>query len=337
MKAWVLYGVNDLRYEEREIPEIREGEVLLRVEAAGICGSDIPRIYDTGAHVHPLIPGHEFAGTVVESADSALLGKRMGVFPLIPCKECEMCRQKKYEMCRNYNYLGSRCDGGFGEYVRVPVWNLIELPPEITFEQAACLEPLSVAVHAVRRSQITVGESAVIIGFGTIGALVALVLRSQGIENITAIVNKQSHEKLALALGLRVEYHDVCTAAGNVVFECVGRQENVAQAIESALPEGRVVTVGNPHSDIHLNRNVYWKILRGQLKLIGTWNSSFAKEEDDDWHQAVQLLRNNSEMMSKIITHCLPLEQLERGLHIMRDKTEAYEKIIESNRVPAKE
>ena len=144
MKAWVLHGVNDIKYEEREKPEIREGEVLLKVEAAGICGSDIPRIYDTGAHVHPISPGHEFAGTVVKSVDTTLVGKRMGVFPLMPCRSCDMCQLEKYEMCRKYNYLGSRCDGGFAEYVRVPVWNLIELPDEVTFEQAACLEPLAV-------------------------------------------------------------------------------------------------------------------------------------------------------------------------------------------------
>ena len=328
MKAWVLHGANDLRCEERELPEIREGEVLLRVEAAGICGSDIPRIYDTGAHVHPLIPGHEFAGLVVKSADPSLIGKRVGVFPLIPCRDCDMCRQKKYEMCRKYNYLGSRCDGGFAEYVRVPVWNLIELPEEVSFEQAACLEPLAVAVHAVRRAKVTEKDSAVIIGFGTIGVLVALVLKSQGIGNIMAVVNKEAHRKMALAMGVNVENYSESTAAGTVVFECVGRQETVIKAIGAAIPEGRVVTVGNPHSDMRFDRNIYWKILRSQLTLIGTWNSSFTKDDTDDWHQAIRLLRDNRDMLGDIITHRLPLEEMELGLHIMRDKTQTYGKIM---------
>ena len=328
MKAWVLHGARDLRLEEQKMPEIREGEVLLRVEAAGICGSDIPRIYDTGAHVHPLIPGHEFAGTVVESTDLSLLGKRVGVFPLIPCQECDMCRQKKYEMCRKYNYLGSRCDGAFAEYVRVPVWNLIELPDEVTFEQAAMLEPLAVAVHAVRRAKVTEDDSAVIIGFGTIGMLVAMVLKSKGIKNITAVVNKASHSKMAIELGLNAENYGENTVAANVVFECVGRQDTVAKAIEIVAPEGRVVTVGNPHSDMQFDRNIYWKILRSQLTVIGTWNSSFTKDKTDDWHQAISLLRENGKMMENIITHRLPLERLETGLHIMRDKTEIYGKIL---------
>ena len=328
MKAWVLHGVNDLRYEKLEIPEIREGEVLLRVEASGICGSDIPRIYDTGAHVHPLVPGHEFAGTVVKSTDSALTGKRMGVFPLIPCQNCDMCREKKYEMCRKYNYLGSRCDGGFAEYVRVPAWNLIELPDEVSFKNAACLEPMAVAVHAVRRAKVTVNDSAVIIGFGTIGALMAIVLRSEGIRNITVVVNKESHRRRALAMGVHVENYSESNAVGTVVFECVGRQETVAKAIGSAAPEGRAVIVGNPHSDMQFDRNTYWKILRGQLTMIGTWNSAFTKDARDDWHQAVRLLRENGDLMESIITHCLTLEELETGLHIMRDKTESYGKII---------
>lgn len=328
MKAWVLHGVNDLRYEERELPETREGEVLLRVEAAGICGSDIPRIYDTGAHVHPLIPGHEFAGAVVKSADPAWVGKRVGVFPLIPCRDCDMCREKKYEMCRKYSYLGSRCDGGFAEYVCVPVWNLIELPEEVFFEQAACLEPLAVAVHAVRRAKVTEDDTAVIIGFGTIGALVARVLQSEGIKDITAVVNKESHRKTALAMGLNVEHYDENRTAGTVVFECVGRQETAARAIESAAPGGCVVMVGNPHSDMAFSRNTYWKILRSQLTVLGTWNSSFTKDDDDDWHQALALLKNNNDLIDGIITHRMPLENLKTGLHIMRDKTETYGKIM---------
>lgn len=137
MKAYVLHGISDYRYEEVEVPLAEPGSVLVRVRAAGICGSDIPRIYKTGAYSHPLIPGHEFAGEVVEvgeCVDASWVGKRVGVFPLIPCMECPQCQQKQYEMCSHYNYLGSRTDGGFAEYVRVPKWNLIALPDSVTME-----------------------------------------------------------------------------------------------------------------------------------------------------------------------------------------------------------
>ena len=329
MKAWVLHGIDDLRFEDRETPKPDKDEVLLRVEAAGICGSDIPRIYDTGAHIHPIIPGHEFAGTVVDSADPALLGKRMGVFPLIPCNNCDMCRRKHYEMCRNYGYLGSRCDGAFAEYVRVPVWNLIELPEAVSFQTAAMLEPLAVAVHAMRRAAVTENDSAVVIGFGTVGMLLAVALSTQGVRDITVVVNKDFQRKKTQELGVAaVSWDEAGKVVGQVVFECVGKPETAALAIEAAAPGGRVVMVGNPHSDMAFDRNTYWKILRSQLTMLGTWNSSFTKEPTDDWHVALELLRNKQKLVSRIITHCLPLEELETGLHIMRDKTEGYGKIL---------
>ena len=125
MKAWNLHDINDFRYEEVDDPVLMPGEVLVKVRAIGICGSDIPRVYKEGAHRMPLIIGHEFAGEVVEVGEGVSadwLGGRVGVFPLIPCKECGPCRKKMYEMCRSYSYLGSRRDGGFAEYVAVPEW-----------------------------------------------------------------------------------------------------------------------------------------------------------------------------------------------------------------------
>ena len=154
MKAYVLEGINQLKYKEIKMPELHEGEVLVEVKAAGICGSDIPRIFETGTYHFPTIPGHEFSGQVVSAYDgeqNPWIGKRVGIFPLIPCMECFTCKKVEYEMCRNYNYLGSRCDGGFAEYVAVPEWNLIELPDKVSYEEAAMLEPAAVALHAVRR------------------------------------------------------------------------------------------------------------------------------------------------------------------------------------------
>lgn len=331
MKAWVLYKANDIRWEERETPIVRDKEVLVRVEAVGICGSDIPRIYDTGAHVHPLVPGHEFSGTVVESADSTFLGKRVGVFPLLPCKSCDMCRQKQYEMCRSYSYLGSRCDGAFAQYVCLPSWNLITLPEEVSFEAAACLEPLAVVVHAVRRAMIVQKDSVLVIGFGTIGMLLVSVLVASGIKNITVVGNKEIQRNRAQQMNIpfkNVREVSATDFSANVVFECVGSMNTAAMAIESAAPNGRVVMVGNPRSDMSFSRETYWKILRKQLMVLGTWNSSFTKDESDDWHYALTVLKNDPHLTDGIITHRFPLEDLEVGLHIMRDKTEDYGKVM---------
>ena len=156
MKALVLNDVGKLTVKDVPVPKVGDDEVLVKVGACGICGSDIPRVYRDGAHVMPLVIGHEFAGTVAED------GRRVGVFPLIPCMKCECCRNRKYEMCSNYSYLGSRRDGGFAEYVAVPKWNLIDLPESVTMEQAAMLEPMAVAVHAIRQVKPSADDTVVV-------------------------------------------------------------------------------------------------------------------------------------------------------------------------------
>lgn len=345
MKAWVLHGINDLRYEEVDSPIIGENEVLVAVKAAGICGSDIPRIFYAGTYSYPLIPGHEFAGQVVAvggSAASQWQGKRVGIFPLIPCGECQPCRDKLYEMCRSYSYLGSRRDGGFAEYVAVPENNLIALPDSVSYEAAAMLEPMSVAVHAMRKIAPAKEERIAICGMGTIGLFLLLFLREAGLENILVIGNKDFQKREACRLGISEEaFCDSRTQdaekwlmertggkGADVFFECVGRNETVEQAIRLTGPGGRVMLVGNPASDMMLPKAVYWKILRNQLTLCGTWNSSFTHREDDDWHYVLDRLGNGRIAPAQMITHRMSAEQLDRGLLIMRDKQEEYGKVM---------
>ena len=145
MKAYVLHDINKFDMEDVEVPVIKEDEVLVEVKAAGICGSDIPRIFVNGTYSYPLIPGHEFSGEVVKvfdeesEEDQKLLGRRVGVFPLIPCMECPQCKERRFEMCQSYSYLGSRRDGGFAEYVAVPKKNLVPIPDNVSYEAAAML------------------------------------------------------------------------------------------------------------------------------------------------------------------------------------------------------
>lgn len=345
MRAWVLHGVDDIRLEEAARPVPADREVLVAVQAAGICGSDIPRIFRTGAHTHPLIPGHEFSGVVEKvgvHADSQWEGKRVGVFPLIPCRKCTACRKRRYELCRNYSYLGSRRDGGFAEYVSVPEWNLIELPVGVSFVEAAMLEPMAVAVHAMRRAQPCQDDTVVVYGLGTIGMFLVMFLLDAGIRNVLAVGNKPSQKRLVHKMGLDEQFYcdsreqDVAgwvrertnSAGADVVFECVGRNETVIQAIGLLAPEGRACFVGNPYSDMAIEKNIYWRILREQLVITGTWNSSFTHEPDDDWHYVLDKLSRKRVSPDMLVTHRLHLAELEQGLLIIRDKTEDYVKIM---------
>ena len=368
MRAWVLHGVGDLRFETVEKPVVKEQEVLVRVKAAGICGSDIPRIYQNGAHVHPLIPGHEFSGVVAEvgvGVDAFWLGQKVGVFPLIPCTTCPPCRKEDYEMCRHYSYIGSRRDGAFAGYVAVPAWNLVSLPETVSFEEAAMLEPMAVAVHAMRRIHPAQTDIVAVCGLGTIGLFLVMFLKEAGVSRILAIGNKESQRHAVLKLGVPAEdYYDSRYPAAqdpdiqvqdvhsqsmpgqgsaqiadwirsrteglgaDIFFECVGKEETYIQAVESTAPLGKVMLVGNPFSDMRLTRDRYWKILRDQLTVLGTWNSSFRHQPEDDWAYVLRCLSEKRVDPARLITHRLSMEEMEKGLQIMRDKTEDYGKVM---------
>ena len=174
MRALVLHDVADLRLETVPVPELTAGCVLLKIQACGICSSDKERVFVTGTYHFPTIPGHEFAGKIVAAADDvdeALLGRRASVFPMLPCKECDACKIEQYAQCSNYNYFGSRCDGGFAEYLVVPVWNLVLYDDSVPYAMAALSEPSAVSMHAVNIGNIKKGENVAVVGTGTIGFL----------------------------------------------------------------------------------------------------------------------------------------------------------------------
>lgn len=356
MKAYVLNGIGKLDYMEVEKPQLKSGWALVQVLAAGVCESDIPRVYKTGTYHFPTIPGHEFAGRVVEvhdETDKGWLGKRVGIFPLIPCKECFVCEEEAYEMCRNYDYLGSRRDGGFAEYVAVPIWNLIEIPEEMSMETAAMMEPAAVARHAVSRLQVTSEDTVALFGLGTIGIIITQWLHILGIKKVYAVGHHPEHgETMKRTASSAYEYFNDARSSLSVdeqgmqcsvedwlmertngkgvtiAIDCVGSSEVLRTCINCVGPSGQVLSVGNPRGDVELEKAVYWKILRNQIRLTGTWNSSFRHSLEDDWNQVVKTCCEGELKLSELITHRLPFEELEKGLLIARDKSEYRNKIM---------
>lgn len=344
MKAYVLNGINQLNYEEVKEPVLSEGRVLVEVKASGICGSDIPRIFENGTYHFPTIPGHEFSGIVrkvYSKEQEKWLGKRVGVFPLIPCKECPACSDKKYEMCLQYDYLGSRSDGGYAEYVSVPEWNLIELPENVSYEAAAMLEPAAVGIHALKQIDLSKAKSAVIYGSGTIGMLMAQWLRILGIEKIVLVGTKEEQR----AMARKLQFYDFINTrtenaiervlelteneGADICIECTGYSEVLNQCLNTTKRGGDILAVGNPHGDIHIDRDTYWKLLRKQLRISGTWNSSFVPEADkDDWRLTIDNILCGKLKPELQITHRLAFNELDRGLKIMRSKSEYYNKVM---------
>jgi L-iditol 2-dehydrogenase len=245
-------------------------------------------------------------------------------------------------MCEDYSYLGSRTDGGFAEYVKVPVWNLMEIPDGVTFEEAAMLEPLAVGLHALRQLPADEIHSITIIGLGPIGLMMAQWARQLGIEQILLVGNKEQQMALAEQTGFRLFFNSKHTSPAewiaeqthglgtDAVVDCVGSSEVLTLCLNTVKSKGHILIVGNPKGDLSIPKNSYWKIHRKQLSLHGTWNSGYkcTDETKDDWKTAMQAMQNKEIDVKKLITHKLPFEELEKGLLMMRDKKEFYCKVM---------
>lgn len=329
MKAYNLRSIGDLRYEEVSMPECPDGWAIIKVKAAGICSSDIPRIFTKGTYHFPTVPGHEFSGEVHSVSNKEhryLIGKHVGIFPLIPCKQCEQCRSKRYEMCTQYDYIGSRRDGAFAEYVSAPVWNLIPIDDTIPFTTAAMLEPLSVARHAIKLGKLEKGMRVGIIGTGMIGIAAGIWAKTMNASDVHIIGRSDDKRKVVENVGLT--YATQIDGEYDFVLEAVGSPTAISTAITMTSPGGNLILMGNPSGDILLKQDIYWKILRKQLHLFGSWNSSYDGANSSDWTDSVTALTSGTLEVQPLISHTFRQENLMEGLELMRNKRETYCKVM---------
>ncbi|MBQ3367129.1 MAG: galactitol-1-phosphate 5-dehydrogenase [Acidaminococcaceae bacterium] len=339
MKALNLHAVGDLRFEEVTLPHRNKEEVTLRIKASGICGSDIPRIFSKGTYHFPTIPGHEFAGIVVDADESELLGRRVAVFPLMPCGHCASCQVGEYELCNQYDYYGSRRNGAFAEFLNVKKENLVIIPDTVPFELAALCEPASVALHALRRGNVKAMETVAIYGVGPIGLILANWAVLMGVSNIVMIARDNEKIMMAKKLGYAhaincreinpVEYIQELTngIGADVCIEGTGNSEPLNNCLMSCRKLGTVVCMGNPTGDIHLSQDAYWMILRKQLTLTGTWNSSF-NELYNDWKDTIKAIDSEKLNLFPLITHRFVLADYKKAFKIIKDRTEYFCKIM---------
>ena len=338
MKVLNLKSVGELVYEEKDTPKVAQGEVLVNIKASGICSSDIERVFLTGTYHFPTIPGHEFAGQIVavgEGVDEALLGRKASVFPLLPCRECHSCKVEDYPLCSNYNYFGSRCDGGFAEYLAVPVWNLVLQDDAVDYKVAALAEPAAVGLHASNIGGVKAGDKVAVIGTGTIGILIGAFCKLKGAEVYICGRRKESME-FAESFGFRTfsvnemeaKAKEYTNGLGmDVVLEAVGTNEALEQAILGVKNSGTIVAVGNPKSDLHIEKGIYWRILRRQITLKGTWNSNY-RASDNDWEKVATLMKEGGFPFEKLVTRTYPMSQSEEAFEFLCDKSVSKAKVM---------
>ena len=342
MKALVLKANADLQLENRPIPyEPEKGTLLVKIAACGICGSDIPRGFQNGAYFHPLVMGHEFSGIVEEEVLGSKFNKgdRVAVFPLIPTDISETAYQSgNYALCKSYDYFGSRRDGAFQEYLRIPEFNLFKIPDHVDLIHASMTEPAAVALHGVRKLHIEKGDSGLVIGGGPIGNMTAQWLRILGCKEV--IVVDIDPEKLRIARDMdfitinsseKDPVEEVMNMTGGKgiqrIVEACGLPVTLLQAIESASTFGEVVFMGNIHGEFKISEKEFSSILRRELSIYGTWNSKIEPRGIDDWSTVLENLDKNL-IVEPLISDLVTLDEGPEIFNSILNKKRFHNKVI---------
>lgn len=334
MKAGVFYGAGDIRFEEVEDLALTgdQFDVLVKVEAVGICGSDLHRY--NGHSVLPLaqpIGGHEISGTVVEigpNVTNVAVGDRVGVEPVISCGECRFCRIGEYQVCSNSTNIGSRHSGGFAQYTKAPHKKVFRLPEHISFEEACTLDCYTVAVHALRRVPVTMGDTVVVIGAGAIGITTAQVVQAAGASRVVIVDVLDNILEVAKKCGIPLTFNsakgdlkeyimDLTGGIGaDVVFEAVGgKAPTLQQAAQIVRPLGAIGHLGSRSSIEMSIMDAYGKEATITfLYAYSTWGPR------PEFEVALQLMADRRIDAASIITHRLALKDIKTGFDAMADK-----------------
>jgi (R,R)-butanediol dehydrogenase/meso-butanediol dehydrogenase/diacetyl reductase len=328
MRAAVYHGARDIRIEDVPRPRPQSGELLVRVHANGICGTDAsefagPQMYPlhhrhtlTG-HQGPLIPGHEFAGTIAEIGEGVegwREGEAVVTGAALWCGECAPCRAGRTSICLQYATVGLHRDGALAEYVRVPAHIVFRADPfGLAGDIAVLTQPMAIAVHALRRGRPSSAEPVLVIGAGGIGAFLTFALAQHGAQVVAADI---SGERLAIAsrLGARetVRAGDAETLAEalaglgfvpTTVYEVTGHDGGFSAAIAAVAPGGRIVSVGIAKHPVAIDAR---RVTTKELEIVGT-NALIGRE---DVPEAARLLAINPARWAEVAPVAIPLERI---------------------------
>lgn len=340
MKSLVLSAYNHLEIVEMPMPVVGPGDILVRVEACGICGSDVHG-YDgsSGRRIPPIVMGHEAAGTVAaigEGVEGYTVGDRVTFDSTVYCGECAFCKRGEVNLCDNRQVIGVSCGdyrrhGAFAEFVVVPQRILYHLPAGISFTEAAMLEAASVALHGVRVSQVTSGETALVIGAGMIGLLTLQAVRAVGCARVFIADIDATRLEMARQVGadavLRASgaelMEQVMQLTGgrgvDLALEAVGRNETVSGAIDCTRKGGTVTLIGNITPEVTLPLQ---KVVTRQLRLQGSCASA------GEYPQAIELIASGKMKVKPLITAVATLEEGPRWFERLHAREPNLMKVI---------
>lgn len=320
MKSAVFLGKQNIQVLEREIPKPGPGEVLIKVMACGVCGSDV-HIFDgdqgSTSTVPPQVQGHEFSGVVVETGSevtSCKVGDRVCVDPADNCNECYYCANGMMGHCENMGAIGTNIDGGFSQYCKVPGRLIHHLADDVTFIQGAMAEPLACCINGADRSDIKVSDNVVIYGGGMIGLLLLQLAKLKGAANVVLVEPVETKRKMAEQLGAtftvdpRAEnVKEALLAHGlkhiQVVIETCGLKSTSEEAIDIVDRRGTVVLFAVTKVDSGIDLKTY-QLFQNELTIKGSYCSPY------DMGRAVELLNAHRIDVTTMLAGTKPLEGL---------------------------
>lgn len=347
MKAAVLYGNEDIRYDTWETPQVKPGMVLVKVRATGICGSDVPRVLHHGAHFYPVVLGHEFSGDVAEVGEGVtglLPGDTVSGAPLVPCMKCDDCQQGNFALCRHYSFIGSREQGSFAEYVAIPAQNAVKYDSSIPYEQAAMFEPSTVAIHGLLQAGFRGGETTAVLGCGTIGIFTLQWAKIFGAKKIVAFDIDEGRLALAKRMGADdavntlesgfMEKAQALTGGRGYqnVFETAGSPVTMRMAFDLAANKARVCFIGTPHTDLSFTPKMWENMNRKEFHLTGSWMSYSAPFPGREWDLTAHYFKTGElKFDPAFIFKKYPLSRVAEAFALYKDPSQVHGKIMLTN------
>ncbi|MDE7243859.1 MAG: galactitol-1-phosphate 5-dehydrogenase [Oscillospiraceae bacterium] len=341
MKGLAFYGIRDLRYEDVADPKIEKpDDVIIKVKAAGICGSDYARYKKLGPYIPGTVWGHEFAGEVVavgEDAQGHYVGERVAACPSIVCGKCHYCQIADFAKCENLYAIGSLENGGFAEYAKMPAQNLVHLPDNVSYEEGSLIEPSTVALHALFKTSIKMGDEIAVVGCGTIGEMLIHWAKLFGVKVYAFdIVDDKLREAKELGADVVINTKDVepsealheYTRGVDIAFESAGNPITAGQVLTLPRKGGEVVYVGLPYGDVHMPRNYFEKITRNELHVIGAFGVTSAPFPGKEWTTAADALARGAVNIKSVISHRAKLSEGPGILEDIMEHPAGYRKVI---------
>lgn len=326
MKAIVFEAPQTVSLREIEMPTVPQGWALIKISHVGICGTDL-NIY-AGSHPRakaPLVMGHECSGTIVSGHPTLPEGTPVTINPLLTCGTCIPCTTGQSHVCESLKLVGIDCDGGMAEYAAAPVERVVPLPEGLSFAMGALVEPVAVAMHAVRQGGYIPGDHAVVFGAGTIGLCVALALRSSGASQVTIVETNELRLQKARELGFSTIHpqqenvREIILAqtkgtGSDFVFDCAGHHSVLPLLTEIVKVRGNIVIVAayKKPAEVHLLQGMFKELT---MRFVRVYT-------DKDFELAAQLLVQQRDF-ERIITHTLPPEEAKKGFELLTSHTDA--------------